>query len=141
MSQYNVGIGAPILGPRTFTSAISICLSQYVGFSGRAPRSEYWYFILFTIIVSIVAHIIDAAIGQPIFRTIAGLGFFLPSLAVFVRRMHDTDHSGWWWFFLLVPIIGFIMILIWLCKAGTPGPNRFGADPLGGTGWGQAIAA
>jgi len=141
MSQYNPSMAGPMQGPRTFTSAISICLSQYVGFRGRAPRSEYWYFVLFNLIVSIVAAIIDAVIGHPIFAIISGLGLFLPNLAVFIRRLHDTDHSGWWWWFLLVPIIGFIMILIWMCSRGTPGPNRYGSDALGASGWGQARAA
>src|SRR5260221_6541411 len=93
MSQISVGANE---GPRTFASAIVICLNQYVKFSGRAPRSEYWYFVLFTVIVSIVANIIDAVIfgvAQGVFSVIASLALFLPRLAVSVPRLHDTDPS------------------------------------------------
>src|SRR5260221_12206236 len=134
MSQISVGANE---GPRTFASAIVICLNQYVKFSGRAPRSEYWYFVLFTVIVSIVANIIDAVIfgvAQGVFSVIASLALFLPGLAVWVRRLHDTDRSGWWWLLALVPIIGWIIVLVWNCTRGTQGPNRYGPDPLGGPG-------
>jgi uncharacterized membrane protein YhaH (DUF805 family) len=58
------------------------------------------------------------------------LGLFLPSLGVIVRRLHDLDKSGWWYFFVIVPLVGPIMMLVWLCTRGTNGGNRFGNDPL-----------
>ena len=143
MSQTSGSLGAADEGPRTFTSAIAICLSRYVQFSGRAPRSEYWYFVLFTIIISVTANIIDAIIfglGYSILSPIASLGLFLPGLAVLVRRLHDTDRSGWWWLLALVPIIGIIIVLVWICTRGTQGPNRYGPDPLGAPTGSRAAA-
>lgn len=140
MSQATASLRAPNEGPRTFTSAISICLTQYFQFSGRAPRSEYWYFVLFTCVVSIVANILDLVIfgigGVNILSLLCNLALFLPGLAVWVRRLHDTDRSGWWWLLALVPIIGWIILLVWNCTRGTQGPNRYGPDPLGGQGAG-----
>ena len=123
-------------GPRTFTSAVAICLQRYFQISGRAPRSEYWYFVLFTVLVSIATSMLDiAAFGREV--TVFGLinlFFVIPSITVLVRRLHDIDRSGWWWFIILIPLIGFVILLIWACIRGTPGPNRFGPDPLGGNG-------
>ncbi|MBV9757922.1 MAG: DUF805 domain-containing protein [Alphaproteobacteria bacterium] len=119
-------------GPRTFSSAVSICFSKYATFGGRAPRSEYWYFALFNLVVMIAAEIVDFASGVAIVSTIAGLVLFLPGLSVHIRRLHDIDRSGWWWWILLIPLVGAIIMLVWVCTRGTTGPNRFGADPLAG---------
>jgi len=123
-------------GPRTFTSAVAVCLRRYFQFSGRAPRSEFWYFQLFATLVGIMAIVLDAAIfgtsteDEGPFSIISGLFFFIPSLAVLIRRLHDIDRSGWWWLLLLIPLIGWIIVLIWLCTHGTLGPNQYGPDPL-----------
>lgn len=124
--------GAPFR--RTFGNSISICLRHYVGFQGRAPRTEYWYFVLFGILCQIGAVIVgviiggsDAALGL---HDLVGLALLLPTLAVSVRRLHDIDRTGWWLFIALVPIVGAILLLVWACTRGTRGPNRFGADPL-----------
>ena len=113
-----------------FVDAIKSGFGKYVTFSGRAARSEYWYWTLFTIILSIVTGIIDAVLGLNIISPIASLAMFLPSLAVAARRLHDLDRTGWW---LLIAFtgIGVILLIIWDCIKGTTGPNRFGADPLG----------
>ena len=134
MSQTIGTLRAADEGPRTFTSATAICLSRYVQFSGRAPRSEYWYFVLFTVIISVIANIIDVivfGIGYSILSPIANLALLLPGLAAWVRRLHDTDRSGWWWLLALVPVVGWIILLVWNCSRGTRGPNRYGPDPLG----------
>jgi uncharacterized membrane protein YhaH (DUF805 family) len=104
-------------------------LSKYVTFTGRAARSEYWYWILFVVIVSIVAAMIDAALGMGLVQTVVSLAFLLPGIAVSARRLHDMDHTGWW---LLLGLtgIGNIVLLIWFCMKGTTGSNRFGPDPL-----------
>ena len=113
-----------------FQSAITTCLNKYVGFQGRAMRSEYWYFVLFIIIVDIVTYGIDAAIlGRPILYSIAALALLLPSLAVSVRRLHDIDRSGWWLLISLVPLIGAILLIVWFCTKGSLGANRFGEEP------------
>lgn len=116
-----------------FTTAVSTCLRNYVGFSGRARRSEYWYFYLFTIGVAVVAAILDAVIvpgsqSQPI-ETVTSLALLLPSIAVGVRRLHDIDRTGWW-LLIVFTIIGIFVLLYWACVKGTDGANRFGSDPL-----------
>jgi uncharacterized membrane protein YhaH (DUF805 family) len=99
-------------------------LKKYAVFDGRARRKEYWMFVLFNLIVSIIVGIIGGLIKAPIIGSIYSLAVLLPSIAVGVRRMHDTDHSGWW---LLLPIVN----LVFACTDGTPGPNRFGENPKG----------
>jgi uncharacterized membrane protein YhaH (DUF805 family) len=118
----------------TFSEAISSGFRNYVGFSGRASRSEFWYWILFTVLVSIVTSIVDlGALSSNVmpFSSIWSLVTFLPSLAMGVRRLHDTDRSGWWWLLSLIPLIGIIVLIVFWCSEGTRGPNRFGPDPLG----------
>jgi uncharacterized membrane protein YhaH (DUF805 family) len=117
-----------------FVEAIRSGFSNYVNFSGRAPRSEYWYWTLFVILVSIAANILDSIIFYSIYSplsTLSALALFLPGLAVSVRRLHDIDRTGWW---LLIALtgIGLIVLLVFDCIRGTIGQNRFGQDPLGG---------
>jgi uncharacterized membrane protein YhaH (DUF805 family) len=115
-----------------FGQAISSGFSNYVKFSGRAIRSEYWYWVLFTVIGSIVAGIIDAVLGITVIDPLFALATILPSIAVAIRRLHDLDRTGWWIFIGLIPLIGWIILIIWYCSRGTVGSNRFGPDPLGG---------
>lgn len=135
--------GAPAASPG-FVDAIKICLRKYVTWAGRATRSEYWWFVLFYMIVLTAAIILDvmflggavstdpAAEGAnfkvnfTVLTSIAQLALFLPILSVMVRRLHDIDKSGWWYWIILVPLVGGILLIVWLCKRGTPGPNRFG---------------
>jgi uncharacterized membrane protein YhaH (DUF805 family) len=114
----------------SFGQAVSTCFSKYVTFGGRAGRPEYWYWVLFTVIAAIVLAIIDRAMPFAVLQTAFEVATFLPSLAVFVRRLHDTDHSGWWWLIVLIPLIGLILLIVWLCRRGTNGPNRFGLAPV-----------
>jgi uncharacterized membrane protein YhaH (DUF805 family) len=118
-----------------FVDAIKSGFHNYVRFSGRAARSEYWYWLLFCILIGIVSVLIDAVLFPhsdvgPI-NTIAELIVLLPTLAVSIRRLHDLDRSGWWFLLVLIPIIGGIWLFVWFCMRGTIGPNRFGPDPLG----------
>ena len=119
------GGAPPVSG---FGEAISTCFSKYVTFSGRANRPEFWWFMLFVWLGTIAASIIDsAALGNyGLVSTIFGLGVLLPNIAVTVRRLHDTDRSGWWYFLFLIPLVGIIILIIWFCQRGTPGRNRFG---------------
>jgi uncharacterized membrane protein YhaH (DUF805 family) len=112
----------------SFGTAISSCLNQYVGFSGRARRSEYWFFALFAFIVYVVAALLDAAIGTSVFSVLAVVGLVLPGLAVSVRRLHDTDRTGWWLLINLVPFGG-IVTLVFFCMDSQPFPNRYGPSP------------
>ena len=102
-------------------NAISTCFRKYATFTGRATRSEYWFFFLFTIIVQLVANAIGIAAGSEAIIWLVYLVFFIPGIAVNARRMHDVDKSGW---FMLIPIYSFILAV----TAGTAGANRFG-DP------------
>jgi uncharacterized membrane protein YhaH (DUF805 family) len=124
-----------------FGQAISSGFSNYVGFSGRAARSEYWYWILFYILGAIVAEIIDSVLGLTAIYPLFALAVLLPSLAVSFRRLHDLDRSAWWILLAFIPIVGVIILIIWYCSRGTVGPNRFGPDPLAAVdGWARSPA-
>src|SRR4051794_17675133 len=112
-----------------FADAIRSVFSKYVGFSGRARRSEFWWFTLFAVILYIVVAIIDAAIGSSILGIIVGLALLLPSLAVTVRRLHDTGRSGWWILIGIIPVIGAIVLLVFECQDSQPGTNAHGPSP------------
>ena len=111
-------------------------LKKYAVFSGRSRRKEYWYFVLFSVIVSLVLSAIDALLGTFSSSTnvgllggIYGLAIIVPSIAVSVRRLHDIDRTGWWVLISLVPVIGSIVLLVFAVLDGTPGENRFGPNP------------
>ena len=112
-----------------FVGAISSGFRKYIDFSGRSMRSEYWYWLLFVILGSFVAAIVDAFTTGFLLGAVFGLGTFLPGLAVAIRRLHDTNRSGWWILLGVVPIIGWIILFIWYATEGTSGENRFGAEP------------
>lgn len=117
-----------------FTDAIRSGFQNYVNFRDRSGRSEFWYWVLFGVIVSIVASVIDVilgfdgATGGPA-QAIAGLALLLPNLAVAVRRLHDIAKSGWWVLVGLIPILGWIY-LIYLYIQPSGGPNQWGTGPL-----------
>ena len=111
-------------------------LKKYAVFSGRSRRKEYWYFVLF-VIISTVLNIIDGLIGAydrtatgvGLLSSIFSLAILIPSIAVTVRRLHDTDRSGWWVLISLVPFIGWIVLLVFTVQESTPGTNRYGPNP------------
>lgn len=111
-------------------------LKKYAVFSGRARRKEYWFFVLFNIIISIVLAVIDGVTGS--FSPEAGMGLLggiytlavlIPGIAVSVRRLHDTERSGWWLLISLVPLIGAIVLLVFMVQDSKPGQNQYGANP------------
>ena len=110
-------------------------LKKYAVFGGRSRRKEYWYFLLFNIIVAIVLAWIDALLGTfsssgiGVLSGIYGLAILIPSLAVTVRRLHDIDRSGWWILINLFPLIGSIVLLVFAVSEGTPGNNQYGPNP------------
>ena len=97
------------------------CLKKYAQFSGRARRREYWMFTLFNFLIAVALGVLDGVIGSTVLINLYQLAVLVPSLAAGVRRMHDTDHSGWW---LLVP---FVSLALAVSEGG--GDNRFGPDP------------
>ncbi|WP_425221136.1 DUF805 domain-containing protein [Pseudomonas sp.] len=104
-------------------------LKKYVEFQGRARRKEYWMFILFNILASIICGVIDGILGIMLLVPLYSLAVLLPSIAVCIRRLHDTNRSGWWILISLVPFVGSIILLIFLCIEGDAGDNRFGPNP------------
>lgn len=114
-------------------------LKQYADFSTRARRKEYWMYVLFNFLSMITALILSVVLGMYVARFLGWifnfiylaivLGTLVPSLAVAVRRLHDTNRSGYWIFIGLVPIIGGIWLLVLLCTEGTSGENDYGPDP------------
>ncbi len=116
-------------GSLGFPDAVRSALTQYATFTGRARRAEYWWFALFNLAASLVAAVIDAAIGFPLFQLVVGLGLLVPSLAVGVRRLHDTGRSGWWMLIGLVPLVGAIVLLVFFLTDGERGANRWGPSP------------
>ena len=118
-----------------FGTAVSTVLRKYVVFSGRARRSEFWWFALFSVVVGIVAGVIDTALGSDVSSGtgvvggIVTLALLLPSLSVQVRRLHDTGRSGWWVLLNLLPVIGWIVLLVFYVIDSDAGGNRFGPSP------------
>ncbi len=115
-------------------------LKKYAVFNGRARRKEYWYFFLFNIIISIVLAVIDGVTGS--FSPEAGMGLLggiymlavlIPGIAVSVRRLHDTERSGWWILIGLIPLIGAIVLIVFMVQDSKPGQNQYGANPKDAT--------
>lgn len=121
------GIGSAM----SFGDAVRTALSKYAVFSGRARRSEYWWYTLFSSIVSIVVSIIDQVIGSPILGLLVSLALLLPGLGVTVRRLHDTGRSGWWILIGIIPLVGWIVLIVFLCQDSQPGQNAHGPSPEG----------
>lgn len=122
-----------------FTESVRTVLTRYAVFSGRARRSEYWWFVLFSVAVGIVASILDRALGTDtangtgVVGGLVSLALLVPGLAVQVRRLHDTGRSGWWVLLNLLVVIGWIVLLVFFVQDSKPGSNRFGANPKGYT--------
>ncbi|MBI1172030.1 DUF805 domain-containing protein [bacterium] len=127
-----------------FVEAVQAGYRNYVTFSGRASRSELWWWVLFQIVMNIVIAAIfgggHMAMGEGAMRmhyegglvaNLWALANFLPGLSVGIRRLHDVDKSGWWTLIALVPVVGIIVLIVWYCTQGTPGSNRFGPAPAG----------
>jgi len=118
-------------------------LRKYATFDGRARRKEYWFFTLFNFLGLLVLTIVDMAVGtfneQAEIGLLGGiylLAVLIPSIAVTVRRLHDTDRSGWWILLNFIPVIGSIVIVVFAVLDSQPGANRFGANPKGVMGEG-----
>ncbi|MEJ1992670.1 MAG: DUF805 domain-containing protein [Maritimibacter sp.] len=137
----------------TFGQAIKNNFSKYVTFSGRAARSEFWWWGLFVMVTNLVLSWVDIALfgtvetgvgrvsgytDMPVLSSLFLLATLLPSISVTVRRLHDRDKSGWWYWLFLVPIVGSIVLLVWFILEGTRGANSYGPDPLDPSGSGDS---
>ena len=108
-----------------FVDSIKICFSKYADFNGRAKRPEFWWFTLFLFLANLVLGMLGDMISM-----LFSLATLLPSLSVGARRLHDTNRSGWWQLLWLIPVIGWIVMIVFLVQEGEAGDNRFGNAPL-----------
>lgn len=108
-----------------YHQAILTCFKKFADFKGRARRSEFWYFELFCVLISLI---FSFFISEDV-ATIAMLVTLIPSIAVSVRRLHDIDRSGWWMLIALVPIVGMLLLLFWAAQEGNPASNQYGESP------------
>lgn len=113
-------------------------LKQYAVFKGRARRKEYWFFILFNLIASLLLTLVDfmtgsldTELGMGLLSGLYSLAILIPSLAVTVRRLHDTGRTGWWLLIGLIPLIGAIVLLVFMLLDSQPNDNEYGANPKG----------
>jgi len=115
----------------TFTQAIASGFRRYFDFTTRSSRSEYWWWTLFSILASAVATVFDEVLfdGAAVLDALNTIVLFIPGVTVAVRRLHDTDRSGWW-FLIAFTIIGILLLIYWYVQPGTAGSNRYGYDPL-----------
>jgi uncharacterized membrane protein YhaH (DUF805 family) len=114
----------------SFADAVRTCFSKYFDGKGRAGRSEYWWFFLSFWIVYIVAAIIGSASKATWLIAIVALAYVIPLITAAVRRLHDTGRSGWWYFISLIPLVGTIILIVFLATEGNPGPNEYGPPPV-----------
>lgn len=108
-------------------------LNNYANFNGRAQRSQYWWFVLFALMVWLILLLVDRAIfvhAVPVFQNIWLLILVFPSTALAVRRLHDIGKSGWWYLISVIALIGVLVLIYWLIQPGTEGRNEYGPDPL-----------
>jgi uncharacterized membrane protein YhaH (DUF805 family) len=120
-----------------FGTAVKLGFQRYVDFSDRSTRAEYWWWGLFTVVASFALFIADTLTGNS--STLSGLGGLLdmlftlatiiPSLALGARRLHDINRTGWWLLLLFVPVIGWIVLIVWAIERGDKGTNKYGPDP------------
>ena len=113
----------------SFQGAIRTCLTKYATFAGRARRPEFWWFVLFSVLGGLGTAVIDMAVFGPGISPLNGtfhLAMLVPGLAVVARRLHDTDRTGWWMLLWFVPVVGWIVLIVFWAQRGTQGPNRFG---------------
>ena len=115
----------------SFTHAIRSGFANYVNFRGRAMASEFWWWQLFVLLVAVAGGMIDGAfdLNAGVAGDLWALATLLPSVAVAVRRLHDLDMSGWWLLALFIPLVGLGLLVVWFIGEGSPGYNRFGANP------------
>ncbi|NHE59453.1 DUF805 domain-containing protein [Cyclobacterium plantarum] len=114
--------------PQPFDYYLDVLKNKYAQFDGRARRSEYWYFVLFNVLVSIGIGIVGTFLDSNFLSMIYSLGVFIPGIAVAVRRLHDTGRSGLWILIGLIPIIGLIVLIVFMVEDSKP-DNQYGPNP------------
>jgi len=105
-------------------------LKQYAVFSGRARRKEYWMFALFNLIIAVAIGVVEGVVGSGgVLGALYALGVFIPNLAVSVRRLHDSNRSGWWLLLAFIPLLGALVLLYFVVQDSSEEENDFGANP------------
>lgn len=121
--------GASPAGADSFQGAVRTCLTKYATFSGRARRPEFWWFVLFSVLGGFATAVVDMAVfgaGISPLNGVFNLAMLVPGLAAGARRLHDTDRTGWWQLMWFVPLVGWIVLIVFWAQRETPGANRFG---------------
>lgn len=113
----------------SFGESVTTCLRKYVDFKGRASRAEYWWFLLFAVLVYFAGGMIGLALRTPALLLLVLVCVFLPLLSAAVRRLHDTGRPGWWYLIVLIPYVGGIVLIVLLALPGNAGPNEYGPAP------------
>ena len=117
---------------------LDVLTNKYATFSGRARRKEYWMFLLINLVVSVALALIDSLIGSVsesgmgLLSSVYSIGVLIPSLALSVRRLHDIGRTGWWVLISIIPVIGAVVLLVFMLLDSEPGSNRYGANPKEG---------
>jgi uncharacterized membrane protein YhaH (DUF805 family) len=128
-ASYSGGAGQPALPNPLVNYWKRVVLERYAQFTGRSRRAEFWWYALAGLIIGIAFNILIAISSFFwVIYAIYGLAVLIPGLAVGVRRLHDTDKSGWWLLIALVPLVGIIVLIVFWATDGTPGPNQYGAS-------------
>lgn len=119
-------------------TAVKTVFHRYFQFNGRSPRAEFWYFVLFSVVVSFATMFLDVAfLGASLddtfmpLNTLFSLAVLIPSFAVSVRRLHDMGKSGWWVVICIVPLIGLLVLIYFSVQPSQPGTNQYGSNPYG----------
>jgi uncharacterized membrane protein YhaH (DUF805 family) len=112
---------------------MNVVTEHYFDFNGRARRAEFWWYMLVYFIIAVVLGVVQSILGiGSVLTGLLAIALLLPNLGVGVRRLHDTNRSGWWILIGIIPIVGWILLIYWYVQPGTSGANEFGADPKAG---------
>jgi len=111
-----------------FTQSVrrNMTTAAYAQITGRASRSEYWWFVLFVSIASAAAGVLDVLFPGDLLQSLFGIATLVPGIALGIRRMHDIGRSGWWLLIGLIPIVGWIVLIVWLATKSDAGSNQWG---------------
>ena len=108
---------------------LHVVKDNYFNFEGRSSRYEFWWYVVCNLVISCVCSLIDSCIGMAIFSGLCSLALLLPNLGLAVRRLHDINKSGWWILISLIPLVGWIILLVWAAQKSDESENDFGSVP------------
>ena len=109
---------------------LDVIKNRYAQFDGRADRSEFWYYMLFRVIIGVIAIALGAIVGFPIFELLVFLVLLIPDTAIAIRRLHDINKTGWWLLVSFIPLIGILVLIAFFVMKSDPNDNQYGSRPL-----------